>query len=83
MNHPHLFEISAWPWLERLSVRENRFVTLDTVPAREWDSLAARGFTQVFLMGVWSRSPLGRELALADERLRAEYRSPAAWMGRG
>ena len=73
MNHPHLFEISAWPWLERLSVRENRFVTLDTVPAREWDSLAARGFTQVFLMGVWSRSPLGRELALADEGLRAEY----------
>ena len=77
MNHPHLFEISAWPWLERLSVRENRFVTLDTVPAREWDSLAERGFTQVFLMGVWSRSPLGRELALADEGLRA------AWMGRG
>ena len=72
MNHPHLFEISAWPWLERLSVRENRFVTLDTVPAREWDRLAARGFTQVFLMGVWSRSPLGREVALADEGLRAE-----------
>jgi len=73
VNHPHLFEVSTWPWLERLSVRENRFVTLDTVPAREWDGFAARGFTQVFLMGVWSRSPLGRELALADDRLRAEY----------
>ena len=73
MKHPHLFEISAWPWLERLSARENRYVTLDTVPARDWDGIANSGFTQVFLMGVWSRSPLGRELAVEDDGLRREY----------
>ena len=73
MKNPHLFEISAWPWLERLSARENRRVTLDGVPASDWDAIAAHGFTQLFLMGVWSRSPLGRELALADRGLRTEY----------
>jgi glycosidase len=73
VKHPHLFEISAWPWLERLSARENRFVTLADVPAREWDAIASRGFNLVFLMGVWQRSCLGRELALADDGLRPEY----------
>ena len=73
MNHPNLLEISAWPWLERLSARENRHVTLDTVPAGDWDAIAGRGFTQVFLMGVWSRSVLGRLLAIQDEGLRREY----------
>lgn len=73
MKHPHLFEISAWPWLERLSEHERHLVTLGDVPAREWDAIAARGFNLVFLMGVWKRSPLGRELALADRELSAEY----------
>ena len=73
MKQPHLFEISAWPWLERLSAAERRVFTLSDVPQREWDAIAARGFSVVFLMGVWKRSPAGRELALADEGLRAEY----------
>ena len=71
--HPHLFEISTWPWLERLSVAANRLITLENVPAVEWDAIAGRGFRDVFLMGVWRRSTLGRELALADAALRAEY----------
>lgn len=73
MKHPHLFEISAWPWLERLSARERRLVTLADVPESEWDALARRGFTQVFLMGVWRRSALGRAIALEHAGLRAEY----------
>lgn len=73
MRHPHLFEISTWAWLERLSVAEKRPVTLADVSPREWDAIAARGFTFVFLMGVWKRSVLGRRLALEDESLRAEY----------
>jgi hypothetical protein len=73
MTHPHLFEISAWPWLERLSAREKRHVTLETVPPGVWDAISERGFTHVFLMGVWTRSPLGRQLALEDVGLRREY----------
>lgn len=73
MKQPHLFEISAWPWLERLSGREGRGLSLADVPASEWDAIAAHGFSFLYLMGVWTRSPLGRELALADASLRAEY----------
>ena len=73
MTHPHLFEISTWPWLERLSAQEKRRITLANVPAREWDAIASRGFSFVFLMGVWERSALGRQLALEEQSLRAEY----------
>lgn len=73
IHHPHLFEISAWPWLERLSRNAGRVVTLANVPAAEWDQIAARGFDYVFLMGVWRRSVIGRELARTDPGLVAEY----------
>jgi hypothetical protein len=72
VTHPHLYEISTWPWLERLSLREGRRVTLCDVPPAEWDGLAERGFHLVYLMGVWRRSPLGREIALQDPVLRGE-----------
>jgi hypothetical protein len=72
-SHPHLFEISAWPWLERLSRAEHRDVTLATVPDRYWDRVAADGFDAVFLMGVWRRSPTGRAIARSERSLVAAY----------
>jgi hypothetical protein len=71
--HPHLLEISAWPWLERLSRDEGRLVTLGDVPASHWDRIAVQGFQFLYLMGVWRRSAIGRELARADRGLRADY----------
>jgi hypothetical protein len=65
--------LSAWPWLERLSRRERRFVTLGDVASAEWDDLASRGFDFVYLMGVWQRSAIGREIAREHGELRAEY----------
>ena len=72
-HHPLLFEISAWPWLERLSREERRHVTLADVPAGRWDRIADRGFDCVFLMGVWRRSQIGREIARTDPGLINEY----------
>lgn len=71
--HPHLLEISAWPWLERLSRGAPTPVTVGSVPPHEWDAIAALGFDYVYLMGVWRRSPLGRELARMDPAFRSEY----------
>jgi hypothetical protein len=71
--NPHLLEISAWPWLERLSRDERRLVTLADVPAAQWDRIAFQGFQFLYLMGVWRRSAIGRALALADAGLRADY----------
>jgi len=71
--HPHLLEIAAWPWLTRLSSRAGRQVTLRDVPADVWDDIARQGFDYLFLMGVWERSRLGRQIALQDGGLRTEY----------
>lgn len=71
--HPHLYEISAWPWLERLSRREGRHVTLADVPAASWDSIAEAGFDCVYLMGVWRRSAVGRLMARTDPAHLAVY----------
>jgi hypothetical protein len=72
-QHPHLYEISAWPWLERLSHREDRRITLADVPKGTWDAIAKAGFDCVYLMGVWRRSAVGRLMGRTDPSLIAEY----------
>jgi hypothetical protein len=65
-RHPHLYEINTWAWLEELSARNGKRVTLGTVPSAEWDRLRELGFDLVWLMGVWKRSPAGRRIARTD-----------------
>ena len=65
-RHPHLYEINTWPWLDRLSRRTGRHVTLASVPDAEWDGLKARGIDIVYLMGVWKRSAVGRRIARSE-----------------
>lgn len=72
-RHPHLLEISAWPWLERLSRESRGTITLGNVPGDVWDLYVAQGFDVIYLMGVWQRSPIGRQLARTLPDLRAEY----------
>src|SRR5205823_4222123 len=72
-THPHLYEISAWPWLDRLSRRADRVVTLANVPDEEWDRIAQAGFDIIYLMGVWRRSATGRLMARTDPALLREY----------
>jgi len=64
--HPHLYEISTWAWLEKLSARAGRLITVADIPDTEWDALAHLGFNAIWLMGVWRRSPESRRIALAD-----------------
>jgi hypothetical protein len=66
-------EISVWPWLERLSREEQRLVTLATVPGNRWDRIADDGFDVLFLMGVWRRSAIGRDIARSDRGIVSEY----------
>ena len=73
--HPFIFEINTWPWLHQLSVAEGRAVDLGSVPARYWDALADGGYDAVWLMGVWTRSPAGVDVALANPDLLAGFRS--------
>ena len=72
-RHPHLIEIAVWPWLERLSLATGKRLTLGSVPDREWDRLSALGFDIVYLMGVWHRSAIGRQIARSEPSLFASY----------
>jgi hypothetical protein len=72
-THPQLYEISAWPWLERLSRQDGRQITLGEIPAATWDALAAQGCDCVYLMGVWQRSAIGRLMGRTDPGLIGEY----------
>jgi hypothetical protein len=68
-QHPHLYEINAWPWLDAVSRREGQSLTLGTVPDREWDRLADHGVDFVYLMGLWRRSTIGRQIARSTSQL--------------
>ncbi len=62
-----IFEINTWPWLSELSQRYGRALTLSTVPEAEWDAIGALHVDAVWLMGIWRRSPAGREIALRTD----------------
>ncbi|MDY7088701.1 MAG: alpha-amylase family glycosyl hydrolase [Actinomycetota bacterium] len=66
-----VYEIDTWPWLEGLSRRYGRTVTLGDVPGEVWNAL--EGFDAVWLMGVWERSPAGLAIALTNEGLQREF----------
>jgi alpha amylase-like protein len=77
-RRPIIYEINAWVWLNELSRRYGRRIGLGEVPAREWDQLADQGFDGVWLMGVWERSPAGREISLSDPAIVEECRHTLA-----
>ncbi|MCA9477245.1 MAG: hypothetical protein KC563_15780, partial [Nitrospira sp.] len=61
--HPHLYEINTWVWLQELSSRTQRELTLGDIPDQEWDALKEKGFDCVWLMGIWERSAQSRAIA--------------------
>jgi hypothetical protein len=71
--HPHLYEINTWPWLEAESRLAGQSLTLADVPGDRWSRLRDLGMDIVYLMGIWTRSRIGRELALADSSLFTAY----------
>jgi len=73
-KHPVIYEINTWVWLDELSRQHQRAVDLGTVPAEEWDRLAALGFDAVWFMGVWERSPAGIEISMRNPGLVADFK---------
>ena len=70
---PIIYEINTWVWLNDLSMKYQRTITLGTVPSQEWDAIAALGVDAVWLMGVWERSPEGIRIANENAGLVADF----------
>jgi hypothetical protein len=74
-GRPTIYEINTAVWLGDLSRRLGRPVRLSTVPAIEWDRLAALRVDAVWLMGVWRRSAGGLAIAERNPGLMASFRA--------
>ncbi len=72
-RNPHLYEINACIFINRMARKYRQTMTLITVPDEEWQLLARQGFDLVWLMGVWQRSPNSRQEALHHPELRHEF----------
>ena len=72
-RRPIIYEINTLAWLQELSRRDRKPVTLGTVTTQEWDALASYGFDAVWLMGVWERSPAGIRIANWNTGLQSEF----------
>lgn len=73
-KNPKIFQINTWSWLYGLSETYNYPITLKNVPEEVLDKQISL-FDAVWLMGVWERSPKGREIAIQHPDLQKEYRS--------
>ncbi|MFX0186274.1 MAG: alpha-amylase family glycosyl hydrolase [Candidatus Hodarchaeota archaeon] len=72
-KNPKIFQINTWSWLYGLSETYNCPITLKNVPEEVLDKEISL-FDVVWLMGVWERSPKGREIAIQHPDLQKEYR---------
>lgn len=73
-------EINTWVWLNDLEKKYGKSLTLDLIPSKEWDELADLGFTAIWLMGIWMRSPRGKKISQENIDLYDDYnRSLPDW----
>ncbi|WP_030611307.1 alpha-amylase [Streptomyces sclerotialus] len=70
---PVIHEINTHVWLREVQQRVGRAVGLDGVPKDAWDRITPHGIDAVWLMGVWERSDVGRDIALRDPALRRSF----------
>ncbi|MFW9930789.1 MAG: alpha-amylase family glycosyl hydrolase [Candidatus Thorarchaeota archaeon] len=71
-KHPLIFEINTFPWLNTLSEIFGHTINLNNIPLELIDQELAV-FDAIWCMGVWERSPKGRNMARNDENLQKEY----------
>ncbi|MEK7353667.1 MAG: alpha-amylase family glycosyl hydrolase [Chloroflexota bacterium] len=72
-RNPHLYEVNACIFINRMSRKYRQTLTLMTVPDEEWQMVIRQGFDLVWLMGVWQRSSDSRQEALRHPELRLEF----------
>jgi hypothetical protein len=66
-----IYQVNTWVWLDALSREYGKKITLLNVPEAALKGLARPGIDMVWMMGVWQRSPFGRQIGL---NYKHEYR---------
>jgi hypothetical protein len=74
-DQPVIYELNTVAWLDDVSRRAGKKLTLAKVPPLEWDRVTPKGIDAVWLMGVWQRSRLGARVALGSEASMESFRA--------
>ncbi len=74
-RYPSLLEINTWAWLNRLSQKAGKAITLGEVDDAALDDLARQGFDWVWLLGVWRRSAASRAVSRGEHAWRAGFQA--------
>jgi hypothetical protein len=61
---PFIYQINTWVWLNELSRKYRKPITLESVPDEVLNDLAALQVDAIWLMGIWTRSAAARQSAL-------------------
>jgi glycosidase len=80
-QHPVLYEVNACVLLQECSAAAGKVITLGDLPETLLDEWAALGFDVIWLMGVWTRSEISRDIARVLPDLQGEYRVAAEFGG--
>jgi hypothetical protein len=72
IRFPSLYQINTRVMLSERGVQLGRRATLDDMPDALLDDVARRGFSWLWLLGVWQTGPAGRQVSRQDPGLRAE-----------
>jgi glycosidase len=72
-KHPLILEINCIPWLYHLSQKYQEPISLKTIPEEVMDEFLH--FNAVWLMGVWKRSILSKNIAQEHKGLQEEYKT--------
>src|SRR5437660_1400828 len=75
---PVIHEVNTFVWLSDAERRVGKSQTLATVPDDVWDEVCLPGVDAIWLMGVWERSPRGREIAATHPSFVATDRAALA-----
>ncbi|MEJ2249481.1 MAG: alpha-amylase family glycosyl hydrolase [Candidatus Lokiarchaeota archaeon] len=70
---PNIYEINTLVWLNELSEKYQKKITLSNVPDEIFEN-KFKYFDAIWLMGVWERSPSSREISLNHPGLIKEYK---------
>ncbi|MBZ4018316.1 alpha-amylase [Streptomyces purpurogeneiscleroticus] len=72
-EQPVIHEVNTHVWLREVQRSIGRRVGLGGVPKDAWDRITPHGIDAVWLMGVWERSDVGRDIALRNPGLRRSF----------
>ena len=70
----NIFEINTRIWLKEISVKYNKEIKLGNIPSEEILYISKKGFTAVWLMGLWKKSPASESIVKNNERMLLEFK---------